>query len=303
MIPDPSSPSAIPNAFTVDLEEHFQVQALAPVVGRDSWEGWESRVAANTGRLLELLAGHRVNATFFVLGWVARRHPGLVRRIVDQGHELASHGWDHTPVHQQTPDQFLEDVTRTKGTLEDLAGVEVSGFRAATWSITWDTLWALRLLQRTGHRYSSSIFPIRHDLYGMPEAPRFPFRPLDDGVVEIPGTTLELGGRRIPAGGGGWFRLFPYPLSRWMLERINRYDGQPGVFYCHPWELDPDQPLPRGLPLKSRFRHTVNLERMAPRLERLLGDFAWDRMDRVFAPLLGEGTPEGRGGDRPGGVR
>lgn len=275
------------NAFTVDVEEHFQVEALAGVVSRASWTQWSSRVAANTGRLLELLASHRLRGTFFVLGWVAERQPALVRAIVAGGHELASHGYDHTRADRQTPDQFRADVTRAKAILEDLAGLPVQGYRAATYSIGRDNLWALAILAETGHRYSSSIAPFRHDLYGWPAAERFPWRPRPDGVVEIPVTTVQALGRRWPCGGGGFFRLYPYPLFRQLLRRVNQREGRPALFYCHPWELDPQQPLPpAGLSPKARFRHTLNLDRTAPRLERLLRDFRWDRLDRVFAGVL-----------------
>jgi len=272
----------IRNALTVDVEEYFQVAAFERTIVRDSWDTAESRVEFSTGRVLDLFEARGVRGTFFVLGWIAERRPGLVRRIVKDGHELASHGYDHTRVHNFTPEQFRADVVRTKAILEDIGGVQVRGYRAPSYSINAKNLWALDVLQETGHVYSSSIYPIRHDLYGMPDAPRFPFRFRPDGILEIPVTTVRMGGRNYPCGGGGYFRLLPYGAFRWMLARVNEQDRQSGLFYFHPWEVDPGQPRVEGAPLKSRFRHYLNLESMATRLERLLGDFSWGRMDEVF---------------------
>jgi len=272
----------IRNALTVDVEEHFQVAAFERTIIRDSWDTAESRVEFSAGRVLDLFEAQGVRGTFFVLGWIAERHPGLVRRIVKDGHELASHGYDHTRVHNFTPEQFRADVVRTKAILEDIGGVQVRGYRAPSYSINAKNLWALDVLQETGHVYSSSIYPIRHDLYGMPDAPRFPFRFRPDGILEIPVTTVRMGGRNYPCGGGGYFRLLPYGAFRWMLARVNEQDRQSGLFYFHPWELDPGQPRVEGAPLKSRFRHYLNLDSMSARLERLLGDFSWGRMDEVF---------------------
>jgi len=272
----------IRNALTVDVEEYFQVAAFERTIIRDSWDTVESRVEFSCGRVLDLFDAQGVRGTFFVLGWIAERHPGLVRRIVKDGHELASHGYDHTRVHNFTPEQFRADVVRTKAVLEDIGGVQVRGYRAPSYSINAKNLWALDVLQETGHAYSSSIYPIRHDLYGMPDAPRFPFRFRPDGILEIPVTTVRMGGRNYPCGGGGYFRLLPYGAFRWMLARVNEQDRQSGLFYFHPWEVDPGQPRVKGAPLKSRFRHYLNLESMATRLERLLGDFSWGRMDDVF---------------------
>jgi polysaccharide deacetylase family protein (PEP-CTERM system associated) len=272
----------IRNALTVDVEEYFQVAAFERTILRADWEKSESRIEQNTGRVLDLFARRGVRATFFVLGWIAERHPGLVRRIVAEGHELASHGYDHARVHNFTPAQFRDDVTRTKAILEDLGGVAVRGYRAPSYSINGRNLWALDVLKETGHAYSSSIYPIHHDLYGMPEAPRFPFRVRPDSILEIPVTTVRWAGRNHPCGGGGYFRLLPYPLFRAMLRRVNRLDGQSGLFYFHPWEVDPGQPRVSGAPLKSRFRHYLNLGTMEARLERLLREFHWGRMDEVF---------------------
>ncbi len=291
MSPNPSSfvleheayRSAEPrNALTVDVEEHFQVAAFEGQIAREAWDGHDSRVSANTNRVLDVFAAQGVRGTFFVLGWVAERHPGLIRRIVAEGHELASHGYDHTRVIYMDATRFREDVTRTKGILESKGGVPVRGYRAPSYSINGRNLWALDVLQETGHAYSSSIYPIRHDLYGMPEAPRFAFRVRPGAILEIPVTTVEVNGHNFPAGGGGYFRLMPYGLFRWGLRRVNERDTQPGMFYFHPWEVDPGQPrIPRA-PLRSRLRHYTNLHTMETRLKRLLGDFRWGRMDEVF---------------------
>ena len=271
------------NAMTVDVEDYFQVSAFERHIAPADWERMPQRVERNTSRVLELFADRGVHATFFTLGWVAERFPALVRRIAEAGHEVASHGFDHTRVIHQEPTQFRADVTRTKRLLEDVTGLAVRGYRAATYSIGASNLWALDVLQEAGYRYSSSIYPIRHDLYGMPDAPRFAFRVRADGLLELPITSVRALGRRWPCGGGGFFRLFPYALSSWGLRRVNRTDRQPGIFYFHPWEVDPDQPRIDGIGLKTRIRHYLNLSRMETRLRRLLGDFRWDRMDRVFA--------------------
>lgn len=271
------------NAMTVDVEDYFQVSAFEPYISRDRWNQLPQRVERNTHRILDLFAAQGVKATFFTLGWVAERHPTLIQRIVAEGHELASHGYAHIRVTQQTPAQFREDVTRTKALLEDLGGVTVQGYRAASYSIGASNLWALAELEQAGYRYSSSIYPIRHDLYGMPEAPRFAFHPANaPALVEVPITTVTLFGQTLPCGGGGFFRLWPYALSRWALRRVNQGDQQSGIFYFHPWEIDPDQPRQPGINLKTRLRHYLNLSRMERRLQALLRDFRWDRMDRVF---------------------
>tara|TARA_R110002110_G_scaffold76898_2_gene202296 strand:+ start:6619 stop:7536 length:918 start_codon:yes stop_codon:yes gene_type:complete len=294
---NPQASQAVVNAMTVDVEDYFQVSAMEPHVPRAAWETTPLRVQANVERILALFAEYGVKATFFTLGWVAERHPEMVRRIVAEGHELASHGWEHIRVNTQQPEAFRADVTRTKALLEDVGGVAVNGYRAASYSIGRDNLWALDVLADAGYRYSSSIAPIKHDLYGMPEAPRFAFAAASGRLTEIPVTTLPLAGRNINCGGGGWFRLFPYGFSRWALRRINQREGQSGHFYFHPWEIDPEQPRPAGVSAKTRFRHYLNLERMEPRLRRLLGDFRWDRMDRVFAGQIadpaGEAAPAG----------
>lgn len=285
-----ASPPLIRNAMTVDVEDYFQVQALAHRVPRAEWEQWPRRVEANTERVLSLFAEAGVNATFFTLGWIAERHPALIRRIVAEGHELASHGYDHTRADAQDAASFRADAGRTKRILEDTSGQEVRGYRAATFSIGRRTPWAFDALAAEGYRYSSSVYPVRHDLYGMPEAPRGPFRPGADEFWEFPMSTVKVFQRNLPCSGGGYFRLLPYPLFRIGLGTLNRREGKPGIFYTHPWEVDPGQPRIGGCGSLSRFRHYVNLSRTAPRLSRLLGDFAWDRMDRVFADLLREPT-------------
>jgi len=273
----------IRNAMTVDVEDYFQVSAFEGYIDRREWDSFPCRVEHNTDRILALFADSGVQATFFTLGWVAERYPSLVKRIVAGGHELASHGYSHVRVNRQQPAEFREDVEKTKKLLEDISGVAVKGYRAASYSIGADNLWALEELAEAGYVYSSSIYPIQHDLYGMPEAPRFAFRPRGhDGVLEIPITTLRVGGKNLACGGGGFFRLYPYAISRWALRRVNQGDGQAGIFYFHPWEIDPGQPRQDGIGIKARIRHYLNLSRMEPRLKCLLRDFSWDRVDRVF---------------------
>jgi len=273
----------IKNAMTVDVEDYFQVSAFEPYITRDEWAQIPCRVEQNTHKILDLFAEHDTKATFFTLGWVAERYPQLIRRMVEEGHELASHGYSHVRVTQQTPEAFRGDVIKTKQLLEDISGIEVIGYRAASYSINKSNMWALDVLGETGHQYSSSIYPIKHDLYGIPDAPRFAYRPMgEEGILEIPITTLQVFGKKLPCGGGGFFRLYPYAFSRWALQHVNKTDGQSGMFYFHPWEIDPDQPRQSGISAKTRFRHYLNLERMEKRLHSLLQDFTWDRMDKVF---------------------
>jgi polysaccharide deacetylase family protein (PEP-CTERM system associated) len=275
----------IVNAMTVDVEDYFQVQALIEHFPRSLWDKQSTRVEQNTDRVLSLFADFGVKATFFTLGWVAERHKSLIRRIVDDGHELASHGYDHSRADQQDRDAFRADIRRTKQILEDASGSRVRGYRAATFSIGKANLWAFEVLADEGYAYSSSIYPIRHDYYGMPDAPRYPFRPLaDTDFLEVPISTIRIAGRNLPCGGGGYFRLLPYAYSKWAIRRINRREGKPSMLYFHPWEIDPDQPRPERISLKSRLRHYTNLDRMEARLARLLRDFRWDRMDRIFIP-------------------
>jgi len=273
----------IRNAMTVDVEDYFQVSAFADVVKRSEWDSIEGRVEANTGRVLELFAAAGARATFFTLGWVAERHPALIRRIVAEGHELASHGLEHKRVSDQTAEAFRTDIRRTKRILEDVSGGPVVGYRAASFSIGAATPWAHRVLAEEGYKYSSSIYPVRHDHYGMPDAPRFAYRPDGAaGVLEVPMTTVRLMGRNLPCSGGGYFRLMPYAIARRAIALVNKREHQPAVFYFHPWEVDPAQPRPSGISAKTRFRHYLNLGRMAGRLGELLSDFAWERMDRVY---------------------
>ena len=275
--------AAIRNAMTCDVEDYFQVSAFAPYIDRASWPSRECRVEANMDRILALFERHGVRATFFTLGWIAERYPQVVRRIVAGGHELASHGYGHLRASDQTRAEFANDIRSAKALLEDIGGQAVLGYRAPSFSIGTANLWALEALHTAGYRYSSSIYPIQHDHYGMPDAPRFAFYPHGpDGLLEVPVTTVRLMERNLPAGGGGYFRLLPYALSRWMMNRVNQADGQPAIFYFHPWELDPGQPRPAGVDAKSRFRHYVNLERMEGRIRALARDFEWDRMDRIF---------------------
>jgi polysaccharide deacetylase family protein (PEP-CTERM system associated) len=279
-------PLKIINAMSVDVEDYFQVSAFAPHVSRSTWETTPLRVEANMERILELFDRYNVKSTFFTLGWVAERLPEMVRRIVAEGHELASHGWEHTRVSAQQPETFRKDITRTRALLEDIGGVPVQGYRAASYSIGTNTPWAHDVLADAGYRYSSSIVPVRHDHYGIPDASRFAFAAADGRITEIPVTTTNVAGRNINCGGGGWFRLFPYAFSRWALRSVNRGEGQSGLFYFHPWEIDPQQPRPEGLTAKTRFRHYLNLSRMESRMERLMKDFHWDRMDRVFSDVI-----------------
>lgn len=271
----------ITNALTIDVEDYFQVSAFAPHIARSEWNSCECRVERNINCILELLACHHTKATFFTLGWIAERYPDLIRQIVQQGHELASHGYGHERATDQTEAAFFADVHLAKLVLEDVAGGAVNGYRAPSFSIGQTNLWAYDCLARAGYRYSSSIYPIRHDHYGSPQAPRFAYE-AQAGVMEIPITTLRVLRRNLPASGGGYFRLLPYALSRWMLNRVNRVDGEAGIFYFHPWEIDPEQPRVEGLSRKTQFRHYVNIDRMQGRLNQLLGDFRWGRMDRIF---------------------
>ncbi|MBG6221026.1 MULTISPECIES: XrtA system polysaccharide deacetylase [unclassified Janthinobacterium] len=276
-------PAILRNALTIDVEDYFQVSAFAPHIARADWPRLECRIEANIERILLLLESRRIHATFFTLGWIAERYPAMLRRVAEAGHEVASHGYAHLRASEQSAAQFADDVCHSKTILEQLTGLAVRGYRAPSFSIGATNLWAFDVLQEAGYRYSSSIYPIRHDHYGMPDSPRYAWRPRGPhGVLELPVSTVRLRGRNLPAGGGGYFRLLPYALSRWLLRRINSCDGQAGIFYFHPWELDPGQPRPPGLSMKTRFRHYLNLGRMEARLTRLTADFAWDRMDRIF---------------------
>jgi len=269
--------------LTIDVEDYFQVSAFAPHIARDSWDHMPCRVERNVDAILEILDEHRAQATFFTLGWMAERYRDMVRSIVAQGHELASHGYAHQRATDQSPQEFYQDITRAKSLLEDVGGVAVQGYRAPSFSIGRTNLWAQSTLKKAGYRYSSSVYPIRHDHYGMPDAPRFAFYPEGaDGLLELPVTTVNLFNRNLPAGGGGYFRLLPYSVSRWCLRRVNTVDRQPCIFYFHPWEIDPGQPRQKNISVKTRFRHYVNLSAMERRIRALCKDFHWDRIDRLF---------------------
>lgn len=277
----------ITNALTVDVEDYFHVAALAPSIPRDTWDTRESRVTANTRRLLALFADFDVKATFFVLGWVAERHPGLIREIASGGHEVACHGFSHRLVYEQTPEEFREETIRSKKLLEDITGRAVEGYRAASYSIVKESLWAIDILIDQGFAYDSSIFPVHHDRYGIPDADRKPHRMTGRNggtIVEWPLATANLAGYRLPVAGGGYFRLLPYSLTRWGLASINSKEARPFIFYLHPWEVDPDQPRVPASTL-SRFRHYTNLDKCEQRLRRLLGEFRFGTARQGLADL------------------
>jgi polysaccharide deacetylase family protein (PEP-CTERM system associated) len=271
---------AIVNGLSVDVEDWFQVGAFESVIERDDWSSLADRVDRNVHEILDLFDQAQVQATFFALGWVASRHGGLMREIVARGHELASHGWDHGRVFRMDRAAFAKDISRARKVLQDAAGVPILGYRAPSFSIDRRTPWAFMELAEQGYTYSSSVAPVTHDHYGWAEAPRFAFRPLPwSPLVEIPVTTAMFAGKRLAAGGGGFFRVIPYGFTRWAIRQVNTRDGRPAVFYFHPWEIDPGQPRMAGAPLKSRLRHYTNLDKMAGKLRQLVGEFAWGRMD------------------------
>jgi polysaccharide deacetylase family protein (PEP-CTERM system associated) len=277
------SPAGIVNAMSVDVEDYFQVSAFDRIVSRASWGERESRVAANTRRLLQLFDRAGVRATFFVLGWVAERAPDLVREIAAAGHEIACHGYHHQLLYTLTPKQFREDVREARLALEQIAGCPVVGFRAPSYSVTSSTLWALDILVEEGYLYDASIFPVHHDRYGIPDAPRHPhmMKRRTGTLLEIPASTVRLGGVNLPIAGGGYFRLLPYAWTRWGIHHVNRVEREPVIFYLHPWEIDPEQPrLPVGR--ATRMRHYGGLAGTAGRLERLLGDFKFDSIESAF---------------------
>jgi polysaccharide deacetylase family protein (PEP-CTERM system associated) len=277
-----SSPRII-NAMTIDVEDYFHASALAAAAPIARWDALESRVAANTDRLLAMFDRARVRGTFFVLGWVAERHPAIVKAIRAAGHEIASHGYWHQLIYDLSPDAFRADVRRAKALLEDQTGVAVRGYRAPSYSITNRSLWALDVLIEEGYDYDASIFPIRHDRYGILGAPRHPHRLTRDagGLIEAPPSTVRLAGTNLPIAGGGYFRLLPYGWTRWGIGHVNRVERRPVIFYLHPWEIDPDQPT-LAVGGISRFRHYRNLHLTAARLERLLRDFAFGPLADVL---------------------
>lgn len=270
------------NALSVDVEDWFQVGAFENVISRDAWDRLSHRVERNSDAVLDLFDKAGVKATFFTLGWVAERYPELIRRIANAGHEIASHGWDHQRVFTFEPEEFRKDLAMARAVLEDASGQRVAGYRAPSFSIDARTPWAHEVLADEGYAYSSSVAPIIHDHYGWPEAPRFAFNPIADAeLIELPVTTARLGNRTIAAGGGGFFRMLPYRFSQWAIHQVNREENRPAIFYFHPWEIDPDQPRVANAPLKSRVRHYSRLSAMQGKLERLLKDFEWGRVDHV----------------------
>lgn len=294
------------NALTIDVEDYFQIYAFSKSVRFKDWPLYECRVERNTNKILNILAEWGVRGTFFILGWVAEKYPQLVREIAEQGHEIASHGYSHELVRNQTPEEFRLDVAKTKEILENVTGREILGYRASTYSITKETSWALRILAEEGYRYDSSIFPVLHDVYGFPEAPRFPFRvnfndmqkyskslsllkgrEWDEGhdFWEFPVSTVRFLGRNIPVSGGGYFRLFPYWFIKKSLSSINETEKRPFVFYLHPWEFDPEQPRVKGVPLKSKFRTYLNLQKVECRFGKLLHDFKFDTMAELMREI------------------
>ena len=283
VVAEQSSSNEPKNAMTIDVEDYFQVSAFSKNISVDQWSQHDCRVERNMARILELFDQHEVKGTFFTLGWIAKHYPKIVKQIVAGGHELASNGRNHVRVFDQTPQQFSQDIAETKKLLEDIGGVEVKGYRAASFSIDERNLWAYDCLAETGYRYSSSIYPVQHDHYGMPNAPRFSFYAHSSGLIEVPISTVRLMNRLWPSGGGGYFRFFPYTISRRLIQAVNGKEKRSAIFYLHPWEIDPDQPKQSNLPWKTQFRHYVNLRHTYRRLERLLNDFNWDRMDQVFS--------------------
>lgn len=275
----------VTNALTIDVEDYFQVSALAPHFPKESWNDTPCRVERNVLKILELLDRSGARATFFTLGWIAERYPKLIRAIAEQGHEVASHGYGHQRASDQTPEAFLADIQLAKAVLEDIAGCEVRGYRAPSFSVGLSNPWAHGCIEAAGYTYSSSVYPVKHDHYGVPDAPRFPYA-VGKGLVEIPITTVRRFGRNWPVGGGGYFRLLPYPVSAWGIRKVNQEDRRPAIFYFHPWEIDPEQPVVKEATAKTRFRHYVNLDRTEGRLVRLLQDFSWGRMDEVFLPAV-----------------
>lgn len=268
--------------MTVDVEDYFQVSAFEDIINRDEWDTINSRVKGNTLKIIELFDKYNVKATFFMLAWVAERYPELVREIVDKGHELANHGYDHKRITNFNRVQFKEDLIKSKRILEDISGVEVKGYRAPSYSINADNLWAHDVLAECGFQYSSSVYPVKHDLYGIPDAPRFKYKTGANNLVEFPISTVRRFGRNFPCGGGGFFRLYPYAVSKWAINSVNQVDNQACIFYFHPWEIDSNQPIQENLTLKTKIRHYLNLSKMENRLEKLAGDFQWDKMENFI---------------------
>lgn len=282
---EPKNDASVVNAMTIDVEDYFQVSAFDPHVGRHTWSDRACRIEPNMEKILRALNESDVSATFFILGWVAEKFPEMVSTMAREGHEIASHGWWHQRVSTLTPEQFETDIRTSKEILEAVSGVEVKGYRAPSYSINNITPWAHDILSDAGYAYSSSVAPIKHDHYGIPDAPRFAHSRGSKGLLEIPVSTTVFMNRNIACGGGGWFRLYPYKLSRHWIQQVNDQDGEAVIFYTHPWEFDPDQPRENGLSLRTRFRHYVNLARTEPRFKQLLRDFSWSRLDQVIEGL------------------
>nr|WP_315191429.1 XrtA system polysaccharide deacetylase [uncultured Albidiferax sp.] len=272
----------ITNAFTVDVEDYFQVSAFSPYIKRSDWDSHDCRIERNIEKIINLLDNSGTKATFFTLGWIAERFPQMVRKITQEGHELASHGYGHERASDLSEKDFLSDIQSSKKILEDISGVQIKGYRAPSFSVTKENLWVFDCLLSSGYKYSSSIYPIKHDHYGLPESPRFSY-PAREGLIEIPITTLRLFGKNFPSSGGGYFRLLPYSLSKLMIDRVLSVDKQPAIFYFHPWEVDNEQPRIKNIDFKTKFRHYINIKGMERKLVRLLSDFKWDRVDKVFS--------------------
>jgi polysaccharide deacetylase family protein (PEP-CTERM system associated) len=277
--------TSIVNAMTIDVEDYFQVGAFKGIIDKNNWDSYECRIEANTDLILDLLSKNEIKGTFFTLGWIADRYPDVIRKIVAAGHELASHGYGHQMITDLSQEAFREDVIRAKKSLEDIGGKAVFGYRAPSFSIGKETLWAHDLLQETGHIYSSSIYPIKHDLYGMPDAPRFAHR-RSNGLLELPATSIRINGINLPASGGGFFRLLPLWVSRKIIAEVNKKDHEAAIFYCHPWEFDPAQPRVRNASIKSKFRHYINLRHNATKYDQLLRSFRWAPIREVFSDLI-----------------
>jgi polysaccharide deacetylase family protein (PEP-CTERM system associated) len=275
------------NAFTVDVEDYYQVQGIGDLIGRDRWDQYESRVVASTHKVLELLDRHRVRGTFFVLGWVADRHPQLVREIVRSGHELGCHGYSHRLIYEQSPEQFRADLQRARGSLEDAVGERVAAYRAPTFSITERSLWALDVLAEEGFEIDASVFPVHHDRYGIPGAEPAAHRIAASGGLlwEFPSTVLRFAGFNVPVSGGGYFRLYPVRWTNRFLGTVNRKLGRPFVFYVHPWELDPEQPRLKVGSWTSRARHYLNLSSTQRKLDTLLSTFRFGPLTEVIGQL------------------
>ena len=285
----PSTPGR--HALSVDVEDYFQVWAFSDVVSRQSWDGYQLRVGEMTRACLDLFDRNNARATFFTLGWVAERDPALIREIVSRGHEIASHGYDHTKVNQQTAEEFRADAAKTKKILEDISGAEVIGYRAAGFSIDKSTPWAHEILHELGHRYSSSEHPIAHDHYGDAKAKQSPHHPVKgSNFIEAPVATVNFAGRRLSCAGGGWFRAFPLPITKFLLERAKQNLSGPVIFYFHPWEIDVDQPRIGGASARSKFRHYLNLDRMEKKLTNLLSTMEWTRLDYALGVNMAEHT-------------